>query len=165
MLNVRLLDGGFGRALEEMGENIDAPLWSANAFFENSESIKRVHKDFIYAGAQIITSNTYAVTRYNFSKAQREHSIRDTLNLAYELAKGAISETGRDVILAASIPPLTESYRPDLVDEERLLKEYDELIECAVANDVDVLLAETLTSQKEAKALLRICQGWIRKCG
>jgi len=154
-----LLDGGFGRELEKNNVDISASLWSGNAFYGHLDIIKKIHRDFIEAGADVITSNTYALTNYYLSKANKEKDQIGLLNTAYRLAREAIEESGKKVYLAASIPPLSESYRSDLVDEKKLFKEYYELVKCALENNVDIILGETFSTKAEAKALLEVCRG------
>lgn len=152
-----LLDGGFGRELEKNNISIAPPLWSANAFYTDEEIVKKIHKDFILAGSDIITTNTYAVTNYLLKKADKEHDQNILLDKAYAMAKRARAElNANNVLIAASIPPLNESYRSDLVDVGILEKEYEKLIDSALKNQADIILAETLTTIAEAKSILKL---------
>lgn len=152
---ITLIDGGMGRALHERGVSLDAPLWSARAFLGDPDVIMQAHLDYIQAGARVITSNSYALTDYYLSRAGLLHRKQQLLELAYKLADEARLASGRsDVQIAASIPPLNESYRPDLVNQDQLDQEYPQLIESAIANGADILLAETISSISEAESIL-----------
>jgi S-methylmethionine-dependent homocysteine/selenocysteine methylase len=159
MKKLILLDGGFGRELERNNISIEAPLWSANAFYDSPETIKKIHKDFIKAGSSIITTNTYALTNYILTQAGKESDQERLLDQAYELAHEAREESGMDVQVAASLPPLGESYRHDLVKKDQLLDEYKLLVKHAKKNNADILLGETLTTIAEAEAVLEASKG------
>jgi S-methylmethionine-dependent homocysteine/selenocysteine methylase len=159
LCDVTILDGGFGREIETRGFSIEAPLWSANIFYDNPDLVRQIHGDFIQAGAEIITTNTYAITEYNLSKAGKANDQLKLLEMAYELAKKAkVESQNSDLLIAASLPPLTESYRADLVDLTILKKEYTTLIEFAAKQQIDILLGETLATFVEAETILQIAK-------
>jgi S-methylmethionine-dependent homocysteine/selenocysteine methylase len=154
-----ILDGGTGRELEKQGASIDPPLWSANAFFSNPDFVKNVHKSFIDAGASVITTNTYALTRYHLSNAGKLEDQIKLLDMAYIQARQARAETNDGIQIAASIPPLSESYRADLVPDDTALEdEYELLIDRAMYNQADILLGETLSQAREARMIAKIAR-------
>jgi S-methylmethionine-dependent homocysteine/selenocysteine methylase len=157
--DIIILDGGTGRELEKQGASIDPPLWSANAFFSDPDIIKKIHKSFIDAGASVITTNTYALTRYHLSNADKLDDQIKLLDMAYNQARQARAETHDGIQIAASIPPLSESYRADLVPDDIAMKdEYELLIDRAIHNSADILLGETLSQAREARMIARIAQ-------
>ena len=157
--DIIILDGGTGRELEKQGASIDPPLWSANAFFSDPDIIKKVHKSFIDAGASVITTNTYALTRYHLSNADKLKDQIKLLDMAYIQAQVARTETHDGIQIAASIPPLSESYRADLVPDDTAMKdEYELLIDRAIYNHADILLGETLSQAREARMIAKIAQ-------
>lgn len=154
-----ILDGGTGRELEAQGASIDPPLWSANAFYTDPDIVKKVHQSFIAAGAGVITANTYAIIQYHLKNAGKSDDQLRLLDLAYEKARQARDETNPAVRIAASIPPLSESYRADLVPDDGLLEEeYTLLIDQAIKHRVDILLGETLSQAKEARTIARLAK-------
>lgn len=62
-----LLDGGMGRELRFRGVEISDTIWSASALLTAPEVVRQVHADYIAAGADIITTNTYGVIRSNLA--------------------------------------------------------------------------------------------------
>ena len=156
---VTIVDGGTGRELEAQGASIDPPLWSANAYYTSPDIVKKVHKSFISAGAEVITANTYAVTQYHLKNANKSDDQLKLLDLAYKQAHQARDETNSSVRIAASLPPLSESYRADLVQDDELLeKEYTLLIDQAIKHQADILLGETLSQAKEARIIAKIAK-------
>lgn len=60
---VRLLDGGIGTELQKRGVRMTTQAWCGPAALENLSVLEEIHRDYIEAGADIITTNTYASSR------------------------------------------------------------------------------------------------------
>ncbi len=60
---IRLLDGATGTELEKRGAPMSTGAWSGPAALEHGEVLEQIHRDYIAAGADIITANTYATSR------------------------------------------------------------------------------------------------------
>ena len=111
----------------------------------------RAHLDYIAAGAQIITTNSYSTVPSYLEKEGLGCRYAELTALAGELARRAVRESGADVRVAGCLPPLSESYRPDLVppdDEARPI--YAQMVD-ALAPNVDLFLCETMSSAREAR--------------
>ncbi|MBT8061429.1 MAG: homocysteine S-methyltransferase family protein [Gammaproteobacteria bacterium] len=147
-----LLDGSMGQELIRRGVSGHDLLWSAGALLESPETVREIHADYIEAGADIITTNTYAATRPVLGKAGLEGRFVELNHLACQLALEARDRCGLPVMIAGSLPPYQESYRPDLVgrfDEiEPLYREQAEL----QSPYVDLFLCETMSTASEARA-------------
>jgi S-methylmethionine-dependent homocysteine/selenocysteine methylase len=147
-----LLDGGMGRELRARGVELSETIWSANALLVAPDIVRQIHIDYIDAGADVITTNTYGVIRTDLRNAGIEGRFAEMNVLAGELARDARAASGRPVLIAGSLPPLRGSYRPDLVgplDEVRpLYREQADLL----APYVDLFLCETMSSGGEALA-------------
>ncbi len=144
-----LIDGGMGRELRRRGVDITSTIWSANALIVAPEVVRAAHADFIAAGADVITVNTYSVIRAKLAIEGIEDRF-EALNLAAcRLAAQARDASGRDVLVAGSLPPLRGSYRPDRVEPfeviEPLYREQAEIL----APHVDVLICETMSCAAE----------------
>ena len=64
-----LLDGGMGQELlARVGGEVGA-LWSAQVLIDRPDLLRDVHEDFIRAGADIITTNTYTAIRTKLDEA------------------------------------------------------------------------------------------------
>jgi S-methylmethionine-dependent homocysteine/selenocysteine methylase len=150
-----LLDGGMGRELRFRGVDVPETIWSAGALMTNPEVVRQIHSDYIAAGADIITTNTYGVIREDLAKAGIENRFIELNTLACHLALEARIRSPRNVLIAGSLPPLRGSFRPDLVgpgDEiEALYQEQADLL----APHVDLLLCETMSSAVEGRAAAR----------
>jgi len=147
-----LLDGGMGQELINRGVSGQGVLWSAKALFDNPAAVQAVHEDYIRAGADVITTNSYACIRNNFEPEGLLHRLGEMNQLAAMLAWQARDKVGNKVLIAGSMGPQRGSYRPDLVgsyDETYAL--YREQAEF-LAPFIDLFICETLSSIKEARA-------------
>ncbi len=141
-----------GRELRMRGVEIPDTIWSANALIVAPEVVVSVHQDNIAAGADIITTNTYGIIRRDLAREGIEDRFRQLNEQACQLAQLASERSGRQVAIAASLPPLRGSYRPDLVgDPDEIEPLYEEQAEI-LAPLVDLLLCETMSSSTEALA-------------
>lgn len=147
-----LLDGGFGRELRFRGIDILRPSWSANALLSDPDMVRQIHLDYIDAGADIITTNTYGIIRSELAKEGMEDRFEELNHIACQLANEAKAKTDQNVIIAGSLPPLFGSYRPDLVREpSHIIPLYEEQTKL-LAPQVDLFLCETMSSALEAQA-------------
>lgn len=146
--DILILDGGMGRELARRGAPFRQPEWSALALTEAPEAVLQTHLDFIRAGSQVITANSYAVVPFHIGD-RFEHEAQTLANTAGRLARQAAGESGRPVRVAASLPPLFGSYRPDLFDVTKAPALAQPLVR-GLAPHVDIWLAETQSSVAEA---------------
>lgn len=154
---VILLDGGMGQELYRRGIRGDELLWSATALIEAPEAVRDIHIEFIEAGAQVITTNTYSTKPARLSRVGLDDQIEPLNRLACELALEAREKAGKpDVKIAASIPP-QYSYRPDIVIDPGIMRaEYEIMVELLNPH-VDLFLCETMTDAAEARAATTAC--------
>ena len=66
-----VLDGGTGTELRRRGMNLGQTTWSALASLTHYELLRAIHADYIAAGADVITTNTFATTRFVLAAAGR----------------------------------------------------------------------------------------------
>lgn len=148
-----ILDGGLGRELQALGAPFRQPEWSALSLMEGPEYVRAAHDAFIEAGADIITTNSYAIVPFHVGADVFEARASELLRLSGKLARAAACDAGRQVRVAASVPPMFGSYQPEKFDPHaaadmmRLFR--DELVDYA-----DLFLAETLGSVAEAELFL-----------
>lgn len=151
-MSVCILDGGMGRELLRRGAPFAQPQWSALALMEAPEMVQAVHADFIAAGAEVITTNSYALVPFHIGEAVFAERARELAALAGQLARNAVRESGQDVRVAASIPPLFGSYRPDLFDAARAGELASPLM-AGQAAFADLWLLETVSSIAEVRTV------------
>jgi len=147
-----ILDGGMGQELINRNASGQGVLWSAKALFDFPEVVQAIHEDYIRAGADIITTNSYACIRNNFEPEGLAGRLGEMNHLATQLAHRARDNCGKPVLIAGSMGPQRGSYRPDLVgsfeETEALYREQAEFL----APHVDMFICETLSCILEARA-------------
>jgi len=157
-----IIDGGMGRELQRIGAPFVQPQWSAQALIETPHLVSQVHRSFIQAGANIITSNTYALVPFHIGETCFNEQGAKLIKLAASLARECVNQANDDInvhatnkssenrtLLAGCIPPVLGSYRADLFIEQQAKP----LLETLIINqqaDVDFWLAETISSIAEA---------------
>ena len=149
-----LLDGGMGRELRFRGVEIPETIWSAQGLLVAPEVVLQIHVDYISAGADAITTNTYGVIRSDLAKVGIEHRFAELNTLACTLARQARGRktVDRPILIAGSLPPLRGSYRPDLVGQFEEIEPLYLAQANLLAPHVDLLLCETMSSAAEGRA-------------
>jgi S-methylmethionine-dependent homocysteine/selenocysteine methylase len=147
--NVMVLDGGMGRELMRIGAPFRQPEWSAIALWDGPDWVVRAHLNFIEAGAQLVTTNSYALVPFHIGQDRFDAEARDLAALSGRLARQAAEQSDRKVTVAGSLPPLFGSYRPDLFVADAAPAIIDPLVD-GLADSVDLWLGETLGSIVEA---------------
>jgi S-methylmethionine-dependent homocysteine/selenocysteine methylase len=152
-----LLDGATGTELNRRGVDTGLPLWSANALTSDAELevLRQVHLDYLNAGADIITTNTFRTHRRVL--VGKDFSTRELTLRAVATATEAVAESGHPALVAGSVSTLEDCYRPDLVPTNKdCLDEHAERIDHLAEGGVDLLLIETMNSIREAVIAAKI---------
>ena len=142
-----LLDGPMGTEIDRRGGDSSLPLWSARALIETPELVQNIHKDYILAGAEVITTNSFRTQEYTFKKAGITNKSKEITEFSVEL----IRELRRDVKIAGSVAPIEDCYSPHLTPSTNVLKqEFNSIIKQLADAGVDILLIETMNNIREA---------------
>ena len=149
-----ILDGGMGGEIQRRMPAAAHELWSATALLEAPQLVVDLHAEFIDAGATVITTNTYSTVPSYLAKGGIADRFEELTTLAAGLARQAADTRpgGNDpVLVAGSLPPLSESYRVDLVPlPEEAAPIYRRMV-LAMLQDVDLFLCETMSCAREAR--------------
>lgn len=149
---VLLLDGGLGRELRFRGVELSPTIWSAAALINAPKVVQDIHFDYIAAGADIITTNTYGVIRSDLASLGLEKRFAELNLLACELAHNARETSGKEILIAGSLPPMGGSFRADRVGPAAEIELfYREQVEI-LAPHVNLFICETMASAREAEA-------------
>ncbi|MFC0407373.1 homocysteine S-methyltransferase family protein [Roseomonas elaeocarpi] len=157
MRDAIVLDGGMGRQLARNGAPFRQPEWSALALMEAPDTVLEAHRQFIAGGAEVITTNSYAVVPFHIGEERFRTDGARLAALAGTLARQAADEAPGTRV-AGSLPPLFGSYRPDLFEPARAPALLEVLV-TALAPSVDLWLAETQGSVAEATAACHAVRG------
>lgn len=103
-----LLDGATGTELERRGVPMHGKVWSAEAILTHPRIVQAIHQDYIRAGVDIITVNSFSTARHMLLHAGLAGQFRHLNRQAVKLALRAreLAATG-PVAVAGSIAPTT----------------------------------------------------------
>lgn len=150
-----LLDGGVSTEIRRRGVALDKNVWSGLATKTNPDEVREVHEDYILAGAQIITANTYSTARHVLESINLGHESKLLNFKSVQLARQARENVAeQDVYIAGSIssmPPLT-SHREVAVDGVE--SSYREIAEVLAEAGVDVIIAEMMRDIENATIVI-----------
>jgi S-methylmethionine-dependent homocysteine/selenocysteine methylase len=150
-----LLDAAMGTELQRRDADTTLPLWSARPLLRDPELVWTIHGDEVGAGAEILTANTFRTHARSLAKAGLGDRSGELTARAVQLAHQAAAAPGRDIFVAGSLSPLEDCYRPDLVpDDDALAREHGAQAKFLAEAGVDLILAETLNTIREARAAL-----------
>jgi len=152
---ITILDGGTGRELMRMGAPFRQPEWSALALMEGPQFVTRVHQAFIEAGADAITTNSYAIVPFHIGAERFQQRGLELATLAGRLARDAAAAAGRRVQVAGSLPPICGSYRAEWFDAAFARPILATLV-TGLRPFVDHWQAETLSSIEEAELVREV---------
>ena len=151
-----VLDAAMGTELQRRDADTRLPLWSARALLQDPELVWTVHSDESGAGADILTANTFRTHARSLAAAQADVDAAELTALAVGLAHRAAAVPRREIFVAGSLSPLEDCYRPDLApDDAALAREHGAQARLLAEAGVDLILAETHNSIREAEAALR----------
>ncbi len=112
-----ILDGGTGTDIQRRGAPMSGDTWCAEVNLTHPDIVRAVHEDYIRAGADIITANTFASSALSFNYYGRDHDLLEIDRAAVRIAKQAAS--GKPVAVAGSVSTM----RPVAPGSDRTLKE------------------------------------------
>ncbi len=159
---VRKLDGGLSTALELNGNKLSTSLWTGELIRTAPDEITKAHLDFINAGAEIIITSAYQLSYLGCgNRGWSELQTDEALHKSTQLAKDAVSKSGKDVKVAASVGPYGAAladgseYRGNYGVGKTALKDFHaKRIELLIASNPDYLALETMPDTQEVEVLL-----------
>ncbi len=146
-----LADGATGTTLMRMGLTQGDPPEEWNLI--HPDRIRKMHRDFIAAGSQIILTNSFGGTRFRLKLHGFQDRVREFNRAAAQLARAEADAAPHLVVVAGSMGPSGEILQPigDLSFEEAR----DGFAEQAAAlteGGADVLWIETMSDLNEVRA-------------
>ncbi len=164
-----ILDGATGTELNRRGVDTGLPLWSANALLNDRDAkiLQEIHEDYLRAGADIITTNTFRTHRRALAPSGNANRALELTRKAVDIARAAIAsvkpfdktqgKSDSPKFIAGSLSTLEDCYRPDLVPpDDELQAEHFERIRHLIACGVDLILIETINTIREAVIMAKL---------
>lgn len=149
------IDGGLGSLLQKRGlpSGVLPEVWNIT----NPDVLIDIHKSYIQAGAQVITTNTFGANELKMTEC--EYPLNDLITAAVDNVKKACElcgkKSGEDVYTALSVGPCGKLLKPlgDL-DFEAAVAAFSKTIAIGEKAGADVVIIETMSDTYEAKAAL-----------
>ncbi|TVO62442.1 homocysteine S-methyltransferase family protein [Spiribacter vilamensis] len=144
-----------GQELRRRSQKPASPLWSTQVMLDEPELVTAAHRDFIDAGAEVITANTYAATPPRLERDGQPDWFESLHAAALDAAHRARDEAGRSARVAGCLPPLVASYHADVApDDATCLDDYRRIVSVQ-ASGIDLFIVETMSLTREAVAATR----------
>jgi homocysteine S-methyltransferase len=154
---ILLLDGGVSTEIRRRGVALDKNVWSGLTTKTNPDEVRQVHEDYIQAGAQIITANTYSTARHVLESINLGHESKLLNFKSVQLAQQARDDVAEEEVFIAgsmsSMPPLT-SHREVAIDGQ-VESSYQELAEGLADAGVDLIIAEMMRDIENASIVIK----------
>jgi len=147
-----LTDGAMGSYLFELTGRLSEANHVYEAFnVDQPELIRRVHGDYLAAGARCLKTNTFGANRRQLQPFGLEGRIAGLNRAGVDIARSsATGFSAEQIFVLASVGPTTE-----LLTEAAAVEAcYKEQIESLIAAGVDALLLETFSSQRQLELLI-----------
>ena len=102
--DIIVLDGATGTELQRRGAPMDPAAWCGPATLENDHILTAIHRDYIEAGSDVVTANTFAASKIMLKAAGLADRSDEIVTRAVEAALKARTLTGKaDVVVAGSL--------------------------------------------------------------
>jgi 5-methyltetrahydrofolate--homocysteine methyltransferase len=152
-----IADGAMGTMLQNFGLSIGACPEEWN--ISHPEIVKRIHKAYVEAGADILLTNTFGGTRLRLAKFGLDHRASELNHRAVRLAKEAVDDKDikdiKDILIAASIGPTGEFMQPfGNISFKEAVKTFSEQIQTVTQASADLICVETMIDLTEVKAVI-----------
>jgi S-methylmethionine-dependent homocysteine/selenocysteine methylase len=172
---ILILDGAVGTQLQALGAPNDPYCWAAVANHTHPFTVRKMHEDYIKAGVDIVTTNTYSAARHNYEPAGLAELVYELNLRAVVLAREARERVAaKPVYVAGSISNFgawteevhdrwTESGRlrgrrtsfgmrmHGVMTERQVRRNLDEQVGILVDAGVDFLMAEATGDFQQRK--------------
>jgi methionine synthase I (cobalamin-dependent) len=146
-----LVDGGTGSELRRRGMTLDAGAWNALAPLTHYNLLRTIHLDYLAAGADVVTTSTFATTRFVLAATGHGADFGTINERAVAAAREARDASGCAAAIAGSISCLPPRFDVHAYPDERTESAaYRELAETLAEAGVDLLLLEMMQETRHA---------------
>ena len=161
---ILILDGAMGTMLQRHGLSGNSESFNLS----HPDTVQAIHRAYIDAGADILTTNTFSANRISQAEYACADQAQAFARAGAQLARQAADTAPRRVWVAGSLGPTGKSltlaqdlsdpaFRPVSFDE--MAQAYAEQVQGLLEGGVDALLLETCFDALNAKAALYAISG------
>ena len=158
-----VLDGATSSEIERLGAEMNSSAWSGVANKTHPDIVRQVHEEYIRAGVDVITANTFSTSRHVLASAGlADETVRINAR-AVELAREAVNNvsSNRPIAVAGSMSTNTAwihgTYSPDpqfLPTPEEEFDNYREVAKTLATAGVDLILMEMMTDIEHSSRVI-----------
>lgn len=142
-----IFDGGMGTMLQANGLKMGELPESFN--ISNPEVILKIHREYVEAGADVITTNTFGASRYKLSHSGL--SVAEVIGKALKIAREAAGEK----LVAQDIGPIGQLMEPyGTLSFQEAYDAFKEQVLAGASAGADMILIETMSDIYEARAAI-----------
>ena len=166
--DVIVLDGATGTEIERLGGEMDSAAWCAVANMNHPEKVQQVHEAYVRAGADVITTNTFATCRHVLAGTGLDNDTVAINQQAVTLARNARDAVApsRPVAIAGSMSN-TVAWQPGFISpdprfiptERQEISNYREMANTLADSGVDFLILEMMLDIDHASRALEAAVG------
>ncbi len=159
---MHLIDGGLSTELERLGARITGELWTGRTMLTNPELVLQAHQNFVQAGAEIIISASYQLSRQGFeeiglAKLDAESALEKSVSIAREATDNTSCKVAASVGPYGAVLHDGSEYRGDYKVSQSQLEDFHfERLEVLLGAKPDFLAVETIPNVIEARALSQV---------
>ena len=140
-----VFDGAMGTMLQSCGLQTGELAERSN--LEQAETVAEIHRAYIAAGSQVVTTNTFSANRFKLARAGLDQAA--VIRAAVETARQA----AKDGLVALDIGPLGQLMEPyGTLSFDEAYAAFAEQIRIGAEAGADLILIETMSDLYEAKA-------------
>ena len=175
-----VIDGGMGSELEAQGATMDHDAWSGLVNLADPGLVRRVHEDYVHAGADVLITNTFMSGSGPMDRAGASDRFEPANRNAVKAAREATLEADRPIAIAGSVS-VTQLGAPDGGspgpgpgaagggDHRRLRDGYARQIELLAEEGVDLIALEMVDHPRYAEPAVEAALGaglpiWLGLC-
>ena len=154
-----IIDGALGTELMRRGLKLPLPLWSAEANITHQKEVISIHNDYVKAGADIVTTNTFRSTSWSYRRAgfsnkrameRAKHSLMNAVESAH---------ASNPSVIVGSVTSIEDCYMPDLFPGTAAAEDsFGETLLWLKEAGVEIILFETMGHLEEIKIALRMAK-------
>ncbi|WP_160691857.1 bifunctional homocysteine S-methyltransferase/methylenetetrahydrofolate reductase [Clostridium sp. C2-6-12] len=136
--NILISDGAMGTYYSELTGNDVSYCEFGN--LNDKETIKKIHTEYINAGAKLIRTNTFSANIYDLGVSRER--LKDIIKSGIDIAKEAAKN--KEVFIGGSIGPIKKDNLEESNSE--ILGEYKFIIDCFLEENIDIFIFETFSN-------------------
>ena len=152
-----LLDGGVSTEIQQRGVSMDDDVWSGIAHRTHPEITLQVHEDYIRAGAQVISANTFSTARHVLESIDLGDQVRSINQEAVQLARRARDNAADDEVwIAGSISSMAPfNNEEEVAVGENVKNNYMEMAEILAESGVDLFILEMMRETENSILIIK----------